>query len=74
MPRKKIDYNLIETIDSSKVPGMYETGELMGSVEDIQFTQQLLAKLKTPVFGVTANELMGDGAGKLSLPHLVVYK
>jgi len=39
-----------------------------GSICDPEETAELLAKLKTPLFGTTAFRLYGSGEGKLSLP------
>ena len=39
-----------------------------GGICDPEETAELLAKLKTPLFGATAYRLYGSGEGKLSLP------
>jgi hypothetical protein len=45
-----------------------------GSVCDPEETAELLAKLKTPLFGATAFRLYGSGEGKLSLPFKSLLK
>jgi len=45
-----------------------------GSVCDPEETSELLAKLKTPLFGATAYRLYGSGEGKLSLPFKSLLK
>tara|TARA_R100000008_G_scaffold18244_1_gene9147 strand:+ start:6188 stop:7111 length:924 start_codon:yes stop_codon:yes gene_type:complete len=45
-----------------------------GSVCDPEETAELLAKLKTPLFGATAYRLHGSGEGKLSLPFKSLLK
>ena len=45
-----------------------------GSVCDPEETAELLAKLKTPIFGATAYRLFGSGEGKLSLPFKSLLK
>ena len=45
-----------------------------GSVCDPEETAQLLADLKTPLFGATAFRLYGSGEGKLSLPFKSLLK
>lgn len=74
MARKKIDYNLLEEIDPSKVPGLYETGKLNGLVYDIDFVKQLLSELSTPIFSIAASHLQDTGRGKLSTPYKFALK
>lgn len=45
-----------------------------GSVCDPEETAELLAQLKTPLFGATAYRLYGSGEGKLSLPFKSLLK
>ena len=45
-----------------------------GSVCNPEETAELLAKLKTPLFGATAYRLYGSGEGKLSLPFKSLLK
>ena len=45
-----------------------------GSVCDPEETAELLAKLRTPLFGATAFRLYGSGEGKLSLPFKSLLK
>ena len=45
-----------------------------GSICDPEETAELLAKLKTPIFGATAYRLFGSGEGKLSLPFKSLLK
>ena len=45
-----------------------------GSVCNPEETAELLAKLKTPLFGATAYKLYGSGEGKLSLPFKSLIK
>ena len=45
-----------------------------GSMCNPEETAQLLAKLKTPLFGATAFRLYGSGEGKLSLPFKSLLK
>ena len=45
-----------------------------GSICDPEETAELLAKLKTPLFGATAFRLYGSGEGKLSLPFKSLLK
>mgnify|MGYP000880842185 CR=1 FL=1 len=49
-------------------------GGFQGSVCDPEETANLLAKLKTPIFGATAYRLYGSGEGKLSLPFKSLLK
>lgn len=51
----------------------YRSG-LKGSVCDPEETAELLASLKTPLFGATAYGLFGSGEGKLSLPFRSLLK
>jgi hypothetical protein len=51
----------------------YSNG-FQGSICDPEETAELLAKLKTPLFGATAYKLHGSGEGKLSLPFLSLLK
>ena len=51
----------------------YEMG-FEGSICDPEDTKNLLADLRTPLFGATAYELYGAGEGKLSLPFLSLVK
>ena len=45
-----------------------------GSICDPEETAELLAELKTPLFGATAYKLYGSGEGKLSLPFKSLMK
>ena len=45
-----------------------------GGICDPEETAELLAKLKTPLFGATAYRLYGSGEGKLSLPFKSLLK
>lgn len=64
----KIDFNSPEELLNA-----YQNG-FSGSICDPEETANLLAELKTPLFGATAYKLHGAGEGKLSLPFKSLVK
>ena len=64
----------METFNSPReLLNAYKNG-FEGSVCDPEETAELLAKLKTPLFGATAFRLYGAGEGKLSTPFKSLLK
>lgn len=70
---KRIDYNLLDYIPAEDIPDAYAKG-LIGAFAEPDIMRRLLAKSKTPLFGVAAYELADTGKGRLSIPYQFIRR